>query len=104
MLMRPSTAIDAGFLLAALMSPVVKALIDQVAVGSGVKHLRVGDVERLPIPLPPIAEQRRIVSEVDRQVSVIREVEVQANAHLRRAEMLRQVVLAKSFTARDLRT
>lgn len=98
MLMRPSPAITSSFLLYALLSPVVKDLIGQVAVGSGVKHLRVGDVERLPIPLPPIDEQQRIVAEVDRRLSIVREVEAEVEANLKRAQALRQSVLAKNFT------
>ena len=97
MLMRPSPAISSSFLLSALLSPVVKDLIDRVAVGSGVKHLRVGDVERLPVPLPPIAEQARIVAEVDRHLSIIREVEAEVDANLQRAQALRQAVLSRAF-------
>lgn len=58
------------------------------------KHLRVGDVERLPVPLPPIAEQLRIVAEVDRRLSLVRVVEVEVEANLKRAERLRQSVLS----------
>jgi len=97
MLMRPSPAISSSFLLSALLSPVVKDLIDRVAVGSGVKHLRVGDVERLPVPLPPAAEQARIVAEVDRHLSIIREVEAEVDANLQRAQALRQATLSKMF-------
>jgi len=99
MLMRPSAAISSSFLLSALLSPVVKDLIDRVAVGSGVKHMRVGDVERLPVPLPPVAEQARIVAEVDRHLSIIREVEVEVDANLQRAQALRQATLSKAFAA-----
>ncbi|OOG59263.1 restriction endonuclease subunit S [Polaromonas sp. C04] len=97
MLMRPSSAITAGFLLSALLSPVVKDLIDRVAVGSGVKHLRVGDVERLPVPLPPVAEQLRIVAEIERRLSLIRSVEAEVDANLKRAQALRQATLSKAF-------
>lgn len=97
MLMRPSPAITASFLLAALMSPVIADLIDRVAVGSGVKHLRVGDVERLPIPLAPKAEQLRIVTELDRLLSVQQTVEAEVDANLRRAATLRAAVLSRSF-------
>ena len=102
MLMRPSLAISAGFLLASLMSPVVKGLIDRVAVGSGVKHLRVGDVERLPIPLPPLVEQHRIVAEVERLLSVIEELEAAVEANLIRANRLRQATLQKAFSGKLL--
>jgi type I restriction enzyme S subunit len=98
MLMRPSPAITASFLLAALMSPVIADLIDRVAVGSGVKHLRVGDVERLPIPLPPMAEQLRIVAELDRLLSVQKTVEAEVDANLQRAQSLRQSVLQFAFS------
>lgn len=98
MLMRPSPAISSSFLLSALLSPVVKDLIDRVAVGSGVKHLRVGDVERLPVPLPPVAEQTRIVAEVDRHLSIIREVETEVEANLKRAQALRQSTLVRAFS------
>ena len=100
MLMRPSAALDKGFLLAALMSPVVRSLIDRVAVGSGVKHLRVGDVERIAVPLPPLAEQNRIVAELDRRLSIVREVEAVVDANLLRAQALRQEVLSRKFHAR----
>jgi type I restriction enzyme S subunit len=93
MLMRPSAAVDKGFLLAALMSPVVRRLIDRVAVGSGVKHLRVGDVERIPVPLPPLAEQHRIVAEVDRRLSIVRAVAAEVDLNLVRATKLRNAVL-----------
>ncbi|MEO7863948.1 MAG: restriction endonuclease subunit S, partial [Nitrospirales bacterium] len=102
MLMRPSSAISAGFLLASLMSPVVKGLIDRVAVGSGVKHLRVGDVERLPIPLPPLVEQYRIVAEVERRLSIIDELETAVEANLTRAERLRQATLQQAFSGKLL--
>ena len=102
MLLRPSSGISAGFLLASLISPVVKGLIERVAVGSGVKHLRVGDVERLPIPLAPVVEQQRIVAEVDRRLSFVREVETEVDANLGRAQGLRQATLQAAFTVPQL--
>lgn len=52
-------------------------------------------VEQIPLPLPPRAEQVRIVVEVDRHLSIIREAEVDAN--LQRAQALRQSILQRSF-------
>ena len=51
----------------------------------------------MPVPLPPLAEQARIVAEVDRQVSIFREVEAEVDANLLRAQALRRATLAKAF-------
>ena len=98
MLMRPSGAIDVAFLLYSLQSPVIKELIQRTAVGSGVKHLRVSDVEMLPIPIPPREEQHRIRAEVDRRLSLLHETEFQVGANLLRAVRLRQAVLNAAFS------
>ncbi len=103
MLMRPSGAITALFLLYALMSPIIKRITDRTSVGSGVKHLRVGDAEILPVPVPPKIEQEQIVAEVERRLSVIEELEATVEANLTRADHLRQSVLTQAFSG-SLRT
>jgi type I restriction enzyme, S subunit len=54
-------------------------------------------VEQLIIPLPPLAEQHRIVAEVERRLSVVTEVEAAVAANLKRAERLRQAILKRAF-------
>jgi len=56
------------------------------------------DVKRTPLPLPPPAEQTRIVAEVERRLSVVEELEAVVNANLQRAARLRQSILQKAFT------
>lgn len=56
-------------------------------------------IERIPVPLPPFAEQARIVAEVDRHLSIVREVEAEVDTNLKRAQALRQATLAKAFGA-----
>jgi type I restriction enzyme S subunit len=51
-----------------------------------------------PVPIPPCAEQLRVVVEIDRRLTVIREVEAQVDANLKRAQNLRQAILAKCFS------
>jgi type I restriction enzyme S subunit len=97
MLMRPSKEILGRYLLAAVLAPGLRAHIERVAVGSGVKHLRVRDVENLPLPLPPLSEQHRIVAEVERRLSVTEELEAAVAANLKRAERLRQSLLKMAF-------
>ena len=53
-----------------------------------------------PIPLPPTAEQKEIVAEVDLRLSLIRTTEAQVDANLQRAERLRQSILAQAFSGR----
>jgi type I restriction enzyme S subunit len=54
-------------------------------------------VRILPIPLPPLAEQQRIVAEVERHLSVVEELEVAIKANLARAGRLRQSILKRAF-------
>ncbi len=59
----------------------------------GIKRMR--DLE---INIPDIEQQRKIVAEVDRHLSIIREVETEVEANLQRAQALRQSTLAKAFS------
>lgn len=47
--------------------------------------------------LPPLAEQHRIVAEVERRLSVIDGMEAQVEVNLKRAEHLRQAILTFAF-------
>ena len=53
-----------------------------------------------PVPLPPLAEQRRIVAEVERRLSVIQQAEAAVEANLTRAERLRQSILKQAFSGK----
>jgi type I restriction enzyme, S subunit len=55
------------------------------------------DIRAMPLALPPLAEQDRIVGEVDSRLSVVREVEAQADANLKRAQALRLAMLQQAF-------
>ncbi|MDR3577203.1 MAG: restriction endonuclease subunit S [Anaerolineaceae bacterium] len=56
----------------------------------------------MTIPLPPLAEQLRIVAEVERRLSVIQELEGVVSANLKRAERLRQSILKRAFEGKLL--
>lgn len=68
--------------------------------GSSVPQINHKDIEPLLIPIPPTAEQHRIVAEVDRRLSLLRETEAQVDANLQRAERLRQSILSRAFSVR----
>lgn len=71
-----------------------------VAKGVGIHHLGAERLAVLPVMLPPLAEQHRIVAEVERRLSVAQEVEGTVAAGLRRAERLRQSILKRAFAGR----
>ncbi|WP_339754741.1 restriction endonuclease subunit S [uncultured Marinobacter sp.] len=54
------------FLLYVIQSPSFQARMVEAAIGMTVKHLRVGGVEDLVVPVPPKAEQDRVVGVVDK--------------------------------------
>ena len=81
-----------------LLSPGGRREIEGVSSStSGLHTLSTGKVARLPIPVPPVPDQQRIVAEVDRRLSIVREVEAEVDANLKRAQALRQAVLARAF-------
>ncbi len=53
------------FLLYVIQSPNFQARMTEAAIGMTVKHLRVGGVEDLVVPVPPRAEQDQVVAIVD---------------------------------------
>jgi type I restriction enzyme S subunit len=56
-------------------------------------------LNEVQVPLPTLDEQHRIVAEVDRRLSIVREVEAEVDANLNRAQALRQAILARAFAA-----
>jgi type I restriction enzyme S subunit len=54
-------------------------------------------LQALRVPLPPLAEQQRIIAEVERSLSVVEELEPAVNANLQRAARLRQSILQQAF-------
>lgn len=67
---------------------------------SGLYTLSVGKVARVAVPLPPPREQKRIVEEVDRRVSLATSVHTSIRTAVARAEHLRQSILKRAFEGR----
>jgi len=96
---RPRAGYSGAFALCWLLSPDGRHAIEQVSSStSGLHTLSVGKVDRLPIPVPPLAEQERIVAEVERRLSVVDALEATIATNLARAARLRQAVLQKAFS------
>ena len=77
----------------------IREKLEQFAPATAQKNINLATLENIMAPLPPLAEQHRIVAEVDRRLSIVREVEAEVDANLKRAQALRQSVLARAFAA-----
>jgi type I restriction enzyme S subunit len=64
------------------------------------KTLNLEDVRDATVALPPLAEQERIIAELDRRLSVIDQLESTVEINLKRAEALRQSILRMAFSGR----
>jgi type I restriction enzyme S subunit len=69
--------IDPNYLIYCLRDPALMDRVQDKPVGATVQHLRVGGVETLLVPVPPLAEQKRIVARVDELMSLCDELESQ---------------------------
>ena len=70
----------------------------RIGSGNNQPALNKSRVQDIVLPLPPLAEQRRIVAEVERRLSVIQQAEAAVEASLQRAERLRQSILKRAFS------
>ena len=81
----------------------VRAQIEKrVKTTAGIYKMAQPELASITVPLPPLAEQARIVAEVDRHLSIIHEVEAEVGANLQRAQALRQATLAKAFSSKSI--
>ncbi len=72
----------------------------QIGSGNNQPALNKSRVQEILFPLPPMAEQTRIVAEVERRLSVIQQTEATVEASLARAERLRQSILKQAFSGK----
>jgi type I restriction enzyme S subunit len=76
----------------------IREWIEQIAASSaGQYNVSVGRLNRLPVPLPPSAEQRRIVAKVEALFAQADAVEREVESARRRAEKVDQAILARAF-------
>jgi type I restriction enzyme, S subunit len=62
---QPYGAVNSDFLTLQLLSEPFQAILELTATGLTAKGIKAAKLKRLPITLPPLAEQRRIIAKVD---------------------------------------
>ena len=93
----PSKLLENKYVLYCLLSNNMSTQINEKAIGTGVKHLRVGDVENLLIPIPSLVEQQEIVSRVESLFAKADAIEQQYERLKATIETLPQAILHKAF-------
>ena len=98
---KPAASIVVGeFLNCALNFEETRKRTAGIVHGVGRPRLNLQEIKSIPLPVPPLAEQGRIVAEVERRLSVIQQAEATVKASLARAERLRQSILKQAFSGR----
>lgn len=94
---RPSKFILSEYLAIVLRSPFVQRWLHDHFRGIDMPGLNLADVRRVPVPLPPIEEQREIVLQVEKHQRTAHSIKNFANALTRRARYIEQAILDKAF-------
>ena len=83
-----------------LLSDARSGALGRAARGVGIHHLGAQRTGVWMVALPPLAEQQRVVADVERRLSVIQQAEAAVEVGLKRAERLRQSILKQAFSGR----
>jgi type I restriction enzyme S subunit len=88
------------FLMWSLLSPTFEKQWKPKIIGTTSPHINIRDIRKMFIPLPPLCEQKCIVEEIERRLSVVEELEQAVSANLKMAARLQQAILKRAFEGR----
>lgn len=100
LVLRPLNDLDSKFLMYQIMSQEFQQKLRYRETGTTVKGVSSRNFKALTLRIPPLAEQERIVAEVERRLSVARQLEETVETNLRRLARLRQAILQAAFAGR----
>jgi type I restriction enzyme S subunit len=68
--LQPYIALNTKFFMFAIMSPFLQRLLDEHATGMTARGIKASKLKPLPLPIPPRAEQDRIVAKIDQLMAL----------------------------------
>ncbi len=87
--------IDMRYVQLYIASPLFKDAVDRIVAGTAYSALTIVKIKALSFPLPPLAEQRRIVAKVDQLMALVDQLEAQLAASRATAANLLEAVVAE---------
>jgi len=95
--LQPYGPIDTHWVMYALMSHDMQSLIDAHATGTTARGIKTAKLKPLPIPLPPLAEQKRIVAKVDELMLICDRLENQLESQQEGRRQLLEALLHEAL-------
>lgn len=94
----PKIEIDDEYLYCYMQSPVFKTQVEKSTSETLQPNLSPIQLTKLVIPLPPLKEQLDTVQEIERQLSIIKMLELYIDTNISHAKTLRQSILNQAFS------
>ena len=91
--LRPRKIVNPRFLLYFVNGPVAKAQFDASLKGVGVPNLHLSEINKVVLPLPPLAEQQRIVAKIEEAFAEIDAIEKNKELLKAHVKQTRQKIL-----------
>jgi len=92
----------ADFVATVLRSDVIQSQIKRDVRATAQPDLGLAHIRQFVVPLPSLVEQKQIIAEGERHLTLIDVAEAQVNANLLRANHLRQAILERGFAGKLL--
>jgi type I restriction enzyme, S subunit len=97
-LVRPLVSDASAYLYFWIVSPAHgRRILEKAAYGAGKPGLNLDNLRELPVALPPLEEQHRVVDAIASQISLLDDTEINLRQGTHRAERLRQSILKHAF-------
>lgn len=94
---RPLEGISSEWIANALKLKAAKGDLEQYFTGTTIKHLPAVSLDRVTVPIPPLGEQRRIVSKVDALSARSQCTRAELDRAFELVQRLRSAILTKAF-------
>src|SRR5690606_22336541 len=79
-----------------------KADLERFVHSTAQKNIKLGILNDLPIPLPPLSEQKRIVAEIEKQLAKTKQLKEHIIANQQATEQLLKALLHQAFEVKEM--